>query len=126
MAEYLNIFVKSVFIENMALAFFLGMCSFLACSKKVETALGLGLAVILVQAGTVPLNNFLYNSLLREGALSWVPFVGDNLKTVDLSFLAFITLSARSPRSCKCSRCEWTSICPHFIPLWVCSCHSSL
>ena len=91
MAEYLNIFVKSVFIENMALAFFLGMCSFLACSKKVETAIGLGLAVILVQAGTVPLNNFLYNSLLREGALSWVPFVGDNLKTVDLSFLAFIT-----------------------------------
>lgn len=91
MTEYLNIFVKSVFIENMALAFFLGMCSFLACSKKVETAIGLGLAVILVQAGTVPLNNFLYNALLREGALTWVPFVGDNLKAVDLSFLAFIT-----------------------------------
>ncbi len=91
MEAYLNIFAKSVFIENMALAYFLGMCSFLACSKKIETAIGLGLAVILVQASTVPLNNFLYNALLREGALSWVPFVGGNLKTVDLSFLAFIT-----------------------------------
>ena len=91
MQEYLNIFVKSVFIENMALAFFLGMCSFLACSKKVETAIGLGLAVIMVQAGTVPLNSFLYNTLLREGALSWVPFAGKSLAAVDLSFLSFIT-----------------------------------
>jgi len=91
MADYAGIFVKSVFIENMALAFFLGMCSFLACSKKVETAIGLGLAVILVQAGTVPLNNFLYNALLREGALSWVPFAGARMETVDLSFLSFIT-----------------------------------
>jgi Na+-transporting NADH:ubiquinone oxidoreductase subunit E len=91
MQTYLNIFVQSVFIENMALAFFLGMCSFLACSKKVETAIGLGLAVILVQAGTVPLNSFLYNALLREGALSWLPFVGGTMKTVDLSFLSFIT-----------------------------------
>jgi Na+-transporting NADH:ubiquinone oxidoreductase subunit E len=82
-----------MFIENMALAFFLGMCSFLACSKKVETAIGLGLAVILVQGATVPLNNFLYNALLREGALTWLPGVGENLATVDLSFLSFITFT---------------------------------
>ena len=91
MQEYLNIFVKAVFIENMALAFFLGMCSFLACSKKVETAIGLGTAVILVQTFTVPLNAFLYNGLLREGALAWLPIVGERFESVDLSFLAFIT-----------------------------------
>lgn len=91
MQEYLSILVKSMFIENMALAFFLGMCSFLACSKKVETAIGLGLAVILVQGVTVPLNNLLYNALLREGALKWLPGVGENFATVDLSFLSFIT-----------------------------------
>jgi Na+-transporting NADH:ubiquinone oxidoreductase subunit E len=91
MEHFLGIFVKSMFIENMALAFFLGMCSFLACSKKVETAIGLGLAVILVQAGTVPLNSFLYNVLLREGALTWLPVVGGSMKEVDLSFLSFIT-----------------------------------
>jgi Na+-transporting NADH:ubiquinone oxidoreductase subunit E len=90
-ADYFNIFVKSMFIENMALAFFLGMCTFLACSKKVETAIGLGFAVILVQGLTVPLNNFLYNALLREGALTWVPGVGDNLASLNLSFLTFIT-----------------------------------
>jgi len=90
MADYFNIFVKSMFIENMALAFFLGMCTFLACSKKVETAIGLGFAVVLVQGLTVPLNNFLYNALLREGALAWVPGVGDSLAKLDFSFLAFI------------------------------------
>lgn len=91
MQDYLNIFVKSMFIENMALAFFLGMCTFLACSKKVETAIGLGFAVVLVQGLTVPLNNFLYNALLREGALGWVPGLGGTLASVDLSFLTFIT-----------------------------------
>lgn len=90
-ADYFNIFMKSMFIENMALAFFLGMCTFLACSKKVETAIGLGFAVVLVQGLTVPLNNFLYNALLREGALSWVPGVGDSLAKLDFSFLTFIT-----------------------------------
>jgi len=91
MQDLINIFVKSVFIENMALAFFLGMCTFLACSKKIETAIGLGFAVILVQTITVPLNNFLYNALLREGALAWIPGVGGRLESVDLSFLTFIT-----------------------------------
>ena len=84
--EYLSIFVKSVFIENMALAFFLGMCTFLALSKKVDTALGLGVAVIFVQAVTVPANNLVYNYLLREGALSWAGF-----PEVDLSFLGLIS-----------------------------------
>ena len=84
--EYLSLFVKSVFIENMALAFFLGMCTFLALSKKVETALGLGIAVIFVQAVTVPANNLVYNHLLREGALAWAGF-----PEVDLSFLGLIS-----------------------------------
>lgn len=84
--EYLSLFIKSVFIENMALAFFLGMCTFLALSKKIETAIGLGIAVIIVQAITVPANNFVYNNLLREGALSWAGF-----PDVDLSFLGLIS-----------------------------------
>lgn len=84
--EYLSLFIKSVFIENMALSFFLGMCTFLALSKKVDTALGLGIAVIVVQAITVPANNLVFNYLLREGALSWAGF-----PEVDLSFLGLIS-----------------------------------
>ena len=87
MEHYANLLVKSIFLENMALAFFLGMCSFLACSKKVETALGLGVAVVFVQVLTVPLNNLLLRHLLSEGALAWVH---PALAKVDLSFLAFI------------------------------------
>jgi Na+-transporting NADH:ubiquinone oxidoreductase subunit E len=87
MEHFLNLGIRSVFIENMALAYFLGMCSFLACSKKVETALGLGLAVVFVQVLTVPLNNLLLHYLLAEGALSWVH---PSLATVNLSFLSFI------------------------------------
>jgi Na+-transporting NADH:ubiquinone oxidoreductase subunit E len=87
MEHYANLFIKSVFIENMALAFFLGMCSFLACSKKVETALGLGAAVVFVQVLTVPLNNVILHGLLTEGALAWL---SPSLAHVDLSFLAFI------------------------------------
>lgn len=84
--EYLSLFIKSVFIENMALAFFLGMCTFLALSKKVDTALGLGIAVIVVQAITVPVNNLVFNHLLKEGALAWAGF-----PDVDLSFLGLIS-----------------------------------
>ncbi|MBK7103774.1 MAG: NADH:ubiquinone reductase (Na(+)-transporting) subunit E [Ignavibacteriae bacterium] len=84
--HYLSLFIKSVFIENMALAFFLGMCTFLAVSKKVETAIGLGIAVVGVQAITVPANNFLYQNVLKEGALSWA-----GLESVDLTFLGLIT-----------------------------------
>jgi Na+-transporting NADH:ubiquinone oxidoreductase subunit E len=88
MEHYLGLAIKSIFIENMALAFFLGMCSFLAVSKKVETAMGLGLAVIFVLAITTPLNNFIYQHLLREGAMAWLH---PSLATLDLSFLGFIS-----------------------------------
>ena len=87
MEAYVNLFVRAVFIENMALAFFLGMCSFLACSKKVETALGLGVAVVFVQVLTVPLNNLILRYLLAEGALSWL---SPAFAKVSLAFLAFI------------------------------------
>jgi len=83
---YLSIFMKSVFVENMALAFFLGMCTFLAISKKIEAATGLGIAVVVVLTVTVPVNNLLYNSILREGALEWA-----GLPNVDLSFLGLLT-----------------------------------
>lgn len=84
--EYLSLFVKSVFIENMALAFFLGMCTFLALSKKVDTAIGLGIAVIVVQLVTVPANNLVFNYLLKPGALAWA-----GLPDTDLSFLGLIS-----------------------------------
>jgi Na+-transporting NADH:ubiquinone oxidoreductase subunit E len=87
MEHYLNLAIRSIFLENMALAFFLGMCSFLACSKKVETAIGLGAAVVFVQVLTVPLNNLILVHLLAEGALGWVH---PSLAKVDLTFLAFI------------------------------------
>jgi Na+-transporting NADH:ubiquinone oxidoreductase subunit E len=87
MEAYVNLFVRAVFIENMALAFFLGMCSFLACSKRVETALGLGVAVVFVQVLTVPLNNLILRYLLAEGALSWL---SPAFAKVNLAFLAFI------------------------------------
>lgn len=84
--EYLSLFLKAVFVENMALAFFLGMCTFLAISKNVETASGLGLAVIVVQTITIPINNLLYRNVLREGALTWA-----GLPEANLSFLGLIT-----------------------------------
>lgn len=86
--HYLNIGIRSIFIENMALAFFIGMCPFLSCSKKVDTSLGMGAAVILVMALTTPLNALLYRGLLREGALV---SVHPSLKSLDLSFLSFLT-----------------------------------
>ena len=89
MAEhYLSLAVRAIFVENMALAFFLGMCSFLAVSKKVETALGLGIAVVFVQTITVPMNNLIYHHLLKEGALIWLH---PSLAQYDLSFLGFLT-----------------------------------
>ncbi|MCK5071827.1 MAG: NADH:ubiquinone reductase (Na(+)-transporting) subunit E [Bacteriovoracaceae bacterium] len=84
--HYLNLFIKSIFIENLALAFFLGMCTFLAVSKKVKTAMGLGVAVVVVQTITVPTNNLIYNYLLKEGALSRFGF-----PDVDLTFLGLIS-----------------------------------
>ena len=70
--HYLSLFVKSIFIENIALALFLGMCTFLAVSRRVDTAAGLGIAVVVVQTITIPVNNLIYNNILREGALSWL------------------------------------------------------
>ena len=86
MEHYISLFVRSVFIENMALAFFLGMCTFLAISKKIQAAIGLGIAVIVVMALTVPVNSLIYNHLLREGALAWAGF-----PDVDLSFLGLLS-----------------------------------
>lgn len=85
MEAMVNLFIKSVFIENMALSFFLGMCTFIAVSKKIETAVGLGIAVVIVQTLTVPANNLIYGYLLKENALTWAGIEG-----VDLSFIALM------------------------------------
>lgn len=85
MEHYLSLLVRAIFIENMALAFFLGMCTFLAISKKVDTAIGLGIAVIVVQTITVPANNLIYQYFLKEGALAWV-----GLGDTDLTFVGLI------------------------------------
>ncbi|MDR9456857.1 MAG: NADH:ubiquinone reductase (Na(+)-transporting) subunit E [Salegentibacter sp.] len=89
--EYVNLFVRSIFIENMVFAYFLGMCSYLAVSKTVKTAVGLGAAVIFVLSITVPINFLLDNYLLRPGALQWL---GAEYADVDLSFLSFIMFIA--------------------------------
>ncbi|MCE2390604.1 MAG: NADH:ubiquinone reductase (Na(+)-transporting) subunit E [Proteobacteria bacterium] len=87
MEHYLSLATKAVFVENMALAFFLGMCSFLAVSRKVETATGLGLAVIFVLGVTCPLNQILNDTFLKDGSLAWA-----GLGNVNLGFLSFLTL----------------------------------
>ncbi|MFN3191499.1 MAG: NADH:ubiquinone reductase (Na(+)-transporting) subunit E [Aureliella sp.] len=88
--HYLSLFLKAVFVENLALTFFLGMCTFLAVSKNVKTAIGLGIAVIVVQSITIPVNNLLYQFVLKEGALAAT--LGDSsYASVDLSFLGLIT-----------------------------------
>jgi len=84
--HYISLFLKAVFVENMALAFFLGMCTFLAVSKKVDTAIGLGIAVVVVQTITVPVNNLIFTYLLNEGALAWA-----GLEGIDLRFLGLIS-----------------------------------
>ena len=85
MEHYISLFVKAVFVENMALAFFLGMCTFIAVSKKIQTSIGLGVAVIVVQLLTVPINNLLFQYLLKDGALAWA-----GMPDVDLSFLGLL------------------------------------
>ena len=89
MEHYLSLFVASVFVENLALAFFLGMCTFLAVSKKVSSAIGLGIAVIAVLTVSVPVNNLVYSFLLAEGALSWTGISG--AENIDLSFLGLLS-----------------------------------
>jgi Na+-transporting NADH:ubiquinone oxidoreductase subunit E len=93
--HYLSLATKAIFVENMALAFFLGMCSFLAVSRKVDTAIGLGLAVTFVLAVTCPLNQILHEHVLKEGALAWLG-VGDSVNISFLSFLVFIGTIAAS------------------------------
>jgi len=85
MGHYLNIIFTSLFIENLPLSFFLGMCTFLAISKKVKTAAGLGIAVLALTAITVPINNFILNDLLKPGALAWAGY-----PNIDLTFLGFL------------------------------------
>lgn len=86
MEHLLSLFVTAVFVENMALVFFLGMCTLIAISKKIETAIGLGVAVIVVQVVTVPVNNLIFQFLLDDGALAWAGF-----PNVDLSFLGYLS-----------------------------------
>jgi Na+-transporting NADH:ubiquinone oxidoreductase subunit E len=86
MNDFIDIFFRSVFLENLALAYFLGMCTFLAVSKKIKTTLGLGTAVIVVEGISVPLNNLIYKLLLRDGALSWA-----GLGHLDFSFLGLLS-----------------------------------
>ena len=85
MEAYVNLFIKAAFVENLALMFFLGMCTFLAVSKRIETAIGLGLAVIAVQTITVPVNYLIHEYLLRQGAFAWA-----GLADVDLGFLGLV------------------------------------
>jgi Na+-transporting NADH:ubiquinone oxidoreductase subunit E len=85
MSDLYDLLVRSIFLENLALSFFLGMCTFLAVSKRVETAFGVGIAVVVVQTVTVPVNNLIYQFLLAPGALSWA-----GLPEIDLSFLSLI------------------------------------
>ncbi len=86
MEATLGLLIKSIFVENLALSFFLGMCTFLAVSKKIQTALGLGAAVLVVQSITIPTNNLIYQYLLKDGALAWL-----GMPEVDLSFLGLIS-----------------------------------
>ena len=86
MEHYISLLVRAVFVENMALAFFLGMCTFIAISKKVQTAIGLGIAVVVVLTITTPANNLIYQYLLKDGALAWA-----GLPEVDLSFLGLLS-----------------------------------
>jgi len=86
MESYLNLFIRAAFIENLPLTFFLGMCTFLAISKRIETAIGLGVAVVVIETITVPANNLIYQYLLKEDALAWAGLSG-----VDLSFLGLIS-----------------------------------
>ena len=91
MQDLISLFVKSIFVDNMIFAFFLGMCSFLAVSKNVKTAMGLGIAVVFVLGVTLPINYLLNTYVLSAGSLSWM---GEEFKDVDLSFLSFIIFIA--------------------------------
>lgn len=86
--EYISLFIRGALVENMALALFLGMCTFIACSKNVKTSIGLGATIIFVLLVTVPANNIMYNYVLKKGALSWTRIPG--VEEIDLSFLGYL------------------------------------
>jgi len=92
MENLFNIFIKSIFIDNMIFAYFLGMCSYLAVSKTVKTSFGLGIAVVFVLGITVPVDYLLENYVLKEGALAWL--LGEDAASIDLGFLSFIMFIA--------------------------------
>jgi Na+-transporting NADH:ubiquinone oxidoreductase subunit E len=115
MQEMINIFVKSVFIDNMIFAFFLGMCSFLAVSKTVKTSIGLGAAVIFVQIITVPVNYLLLEYVMKPGALSWL---GEGFKDVDLSFLSFMIYIATIAAMTQLVEMVIESSLHHFTTRW--------
>ena len=91
MEDILNIFIRSIFVENMIFAYFLGMCSYIAVSKDIKTSIGFGAAIVFMLVVTVPINYLMENYVLKEGALSWL---GESFETVDLSFLSFIIFMA--------------------------------
>ena len=92
--DYLSLFIRSVFLENMALSFFLGMCTFLAISKKIETAIGLGIAVVIVQTITVPVNNLMYTFLLKDNAIFWQWLGLENISVGFMGLIAYIGVIA--------------------------------
>jgi Na+-transporting NADH:ubiquinone oxidoreductase subunit E len=110
MESTLDIFIKAIFSENMIFAYFLGMCSYLAVSKTVKTAVGLGAAVIFVLVVTVPVNYLLENYLLKDGALAWL---GPEYADLDLSFLHL---------SCNWLKCWLRNLLQHFMEPWEYSC----
>ena len=97
MSEHISIIIKAMFIENLALSFFLGMCTFLAVSKNVKTAIGLGIAVIAIQSITVPANNLIYRYFLKDGALAWAGIPDSNLEFLGLiSYIGVIAAMVQS------------------------------
>ena len=117
MEYYLGLFVRAVFIENMALVFFLGMCTFIAISKKIETSFGLGIAVIVVLTITVPVNNLIYQYLLADGALAWA-----GMPEVDLSFLGFLSYIGVIAAIVQILEMFWTNMFPFCTTLWASFC----
>lgn len=120
MLEHTELFFKSIFVDNMVFATFLGMCSFLAVSKKVSTAVGLGAAVIFVLTVTVPINWLLDQYILREGALTWL---GPEYADYDLSFLSFILFIATIATMVQLVEIVVEKFSPPSIILWVFSFH---
>jgi Na+-transporting NADH:ubiquinone oxidoreductase subunit E len=119
MADYISIALKAIFVENILLSLFLGMCSFLACSKKIDTAIGLGLAVVFVLTVTAPTNWLINHYLLADGAMAWI---SPSLATVDLSFLQFICYIAVIAAMVQLVEMVLDKFSQPFITRWAFSC----